>query len=56
MSMDHSPYAVRKQNIHFLRFYNLSYLSLAERGMNKYLTFTIRSPAIVWGAGFNRGT
>ena len=53
MSMNHSPYAVRKENVHFLRFDNLSHLTFAERGMHEYLTFTIRSCRIIWSTRFS---
>jgi hypothetical protein len=56
MGMDHSAYAIRKQNIHFLRFYNFGHLTFAERRMHEYLTLTIGSPAIVWSAGFSGST
>jgi hypothetical protein len=56
MSMDHSPHAIRKQNIHFVRLYDLSYLTFAKRGMHQYLTLSIRSPLVIRGGGFSGST
>jgi hypothetical protein len=50
MGMDHSPYAIGKQNIHLLWFDNRSYLTLAKHRMRQRLSFTIRSRSIIWGA------
>lgn len=52
MSMHQSPYAIREQHIHFLRFYDCSYLTLTKRRVDQRLSFTIRSRAVIWRADF----
>ena len=54
--MNEPAYAIREQHIHFLWLYDRSHLAFTKRGMRQYLSFTIRSSAIVWGADFSGST
>jgi hypothetical protein len=54
MSMNEPPHTVRKQNVHFLWFYERRYFALAKRGMHKGLSFAISSRLVVGGTGLDR--
>src|SRR5438094_697582 len=56
MSMNKSPHSVRKQNVHFLWFYERRYFALAKRWMHKGLSFAISSRLIVGRAGLGRSS
>src|SRR3989475_3466199 len=56
MSMNEPPHTVRKQNVHFLWFYERRHFALAKRRMHKGLSFAISSRPIVGRACLDRGS